>query len=316
MIWDRRLHALVPRNPIFMREIVHRERRLPYWIRFMDSVGAVALGLGFSVAMLLAVVFRSNLGPYYYKDQHIVLIQIFAWIFHVLAVLRMLIAGASAATADSHLLSSDDLMVTPLTNWQILAGKWWSAMYRMRGWFLALGIVQVGTVVSTAFGLHFVLNISSCRYPCIYNLDSLAFDAPWFIPIHQVSLIAGALGITILETMCCTALGMACVVLFRSKLGLLCAIAVRFLPLLIFSVYPDYPSAPPNNVLTRYIFYTSFSFADSGTGALIQLADSTTTRHLSFRRGVRGVSVALAMFAAYFVASVVVLWVVMRLSRR
>lgn len=318
MMWDRELYAFIPRNPILLRDLRHQQRTTSFLRGNLESVGVVALALCFSVAMLSQVVNRLIPWPdYAYLEP----VQLLAWIFHTAAAVRLLAAGVWIAAKDGYLLGSDDLMLTPLSNWQLFSAKWWAALHQVRGWMLALGIVQIGIVVSTGFGLLMTVDWGkvctggSCVVT-VYGLYRPLWFAPiWFTATRTTFIIASAIGIAILETVCCTALGMAFAMLVRSKLGFVCAISLRFAPVLIFSAFPDYPWAFSNNLLSRYTEYTWFSFADGGTGALVQMANPDQMYGVGFERGVLGLCAVLGMLLLYLGMSLLTARVVMRRSR-
>ena len=170
MMWNHGFHALIPRNPIVTREL-HRQRRISYRRRFLETVGIVVVALCFAVAMLVCVVYTQDFRSW---QAFIDPIQVLAWAFHAVAALRLLAAGFSVIASDRYWLGSDDLMVTPLSNWQLLFGKWLAAMDQLRGWVLALGIVQLGIVSSAGFGQLMRVDWGeSCGRPCVVTVYGL-----------------------------------------------------------------------------------------------------------------------------------------------
>lgn len=307
MIWKRSLYALIPRNPIILREINYQQWNKSFYERFAESVGVVIVALAFTIAMLVCVV--NGLNPQKYGE-YLMPIQLLAWIFHTLAVLRMITAGTFSVLRYRGVLNTDDVMLTPLTNWQLLFGNWWAAMHQMRGWMVALGIVQLGIVASTGFGLSMTFSWSmTCGNPCTYIIGEL-YRGVWSMPIPSLFIGTAAIGIAILETAGCTALGILLGILVRSNLGLIYATVLRFVPVFIFSFFPDYPWAW-NGLLRRYEQYTWFSFADGGTGALIELANSV----VGSLRGILGVWAISGMLLLYSSLSLLIAWAVMRRSR-
>ncbi len=309
MIWNRSLHALIPRNPIIERELRYQQRTRSFRSGFIETVGVVIVALCIATAMLFCVVYgltpRGN-------ENYLISIQILAWAFHIIAVVRFLSVGVFNSAKDRCLLNSDDLMLTPLSNWQLLFGKWWSTIHQIRGWMLAFGIVQLGLVVSTAFGLlmSFSWYMTCLNPPCVVTLYSPS-QIPWFTPTRSLFIVASTIGITFLETVCCTVLGMAISLLVRSKFDLFYAFFLRFLPVFIFSFYPDYPWGFSNEITLRYREYTWFSFADGGTSAILQLAHGIA----SFDRGLLALFSITGMLLLYSSFSFVTAWSVMKRSR-
>lgn len=307
MIWDRDLHAWIPRNPIVRRDLYHQKRTTSYRRGMLESFGIVAVALGFSAAMLFYVVV--TLDPRGHED-YLDFIQLLAWGFHAVVILRLIAAGGLAAERDHSWLGSDELRLTPLSNTQLLIARWWAALYRVRGWMLALGIVQLGLVVSTAFAHLMTFDWSmTCLNPCVFTIDR-GTEPAWFTATWSFFILVSVFGIVILETLCCTALGMVSALILRSKLGVVSAIFLRFAPVLIFSFVPDYSTAS-GNFMRRFVEYTWFSFADGGTGAMISLAHPI----ISFEHGVLRFCAVVTMFTFYLSLSLVGAWAVMQRSR-
>lgn len=313
MIWNRDFYAFMPRNPIILRDLSQYKRSTSFLFRYIDSVGIVAFALCYSAVLIFHTATGFDARS---RAQHLDSIQFFAWALHAVIALRLLAGGARSIRQEFSLIGSDELMTTPLTNWQVFIGKWWATMHRFRGWMLALGILHLGIVASTALGR--IMSFSWGIYcagdgsPCIFTIVNL-----YQAPAMQVSLffiIVPVIVIAVLETMCCTALGMVATMLARSNFGFIAAVFLRFLPVLIFAFVPDYSWAS-SNYMHRFREYTWFSFADGGTGALIQLTYAVDVNRLNFQRGVRGFGAIVAMFLLYLSASLVTVWAVMRRSR-
>jgi len=307
MIWDRSLHALIPRNPLILRDLRHQQRTISLWRRRIESVGVVALALCFLTTMLFCVVYmRDPQDPYSY---YVVLIQLLAWIFHALTVLRLLAAGVFIATPEGYFLGSDELKLTRLSSWQLFTGKWWVAMHQVRGWIVALGIVQLGIVVSTAFGL-LMTAVDWSGGGLIYP--------EYFTLALSTLIVVCAIGIAVLEAACCTALGLTLAIFIRSNSSFICAIVVRFAPVLIFSIVPNYKFAT-GDFTVRFAEYTWFSFADAGTGAIIELAQPDNVvwgvQGSGVSRGMLAIYADVGMFFTYLSLSFVLAWLAARRSR-
>jgi hypothetical protein len=304
---------LIPRNPILIRDLHWQQQKISFLWGFLETVGIVVIALTISAAMLYIVV--STVDQTYILD---VLnpIQLLAWTFHIVVVLRLLAAGAFAVTSDASLLGSDDLRLTPVTNWQLIVGTWWAAMHRVRGWILALGIVQIGIIASIGFALLLGVDWGkSCGSPCIVTIYG-PLKPLWFTALHSFSIVMAVVVITMLESACCIALGMGAALVVHSRVGLIAAIALRFAPVVIFSIWPNYYWAYSNGPLAgRFIDYTWFSFADAGTGSLMQMAYPIDIVASGFNRGLLGLYAVVGMFLIYLTVSLVAVWIVLRRSR-
>src|SRR5260221_1600816 len=121
MFWSRRFHTLIPRNPVVEHDLYRQQKTISFRQGFFETVGIVALALGFSVMMLsLTVVYTQDqnhygvfLGP----------IQLLAWAFHAVVVWRLLAAGSFRVTKNGHVVGSDEPRSTPLSNWQLFFGN-------------------------------------------------------------------------------------------------------------------------------------------------------------------------------------------------
>ncbi len=310
MIWDRHIHALIPQNPLAVRELYRQQRTTSFGRGFLESTGIVAVALCFSVAMLLCAVYGSTLGGRLglvdFEDP----IEFLAWTFHAITLLRLLAAGVFSASSITSSSGSDELMVTPLSNWQLLGGQWWAALHRIRGWMLALGIVQIGVVASIAFGL--LISVSWSSSNSVITIHGLE-KPEWLTATRLLFIIGSAIGITVLETLCCTALGMVAAIVVCSRFSLLCAVSLRFAPVLIFAYFPKIPLRIP---FGRSRLYTWFSFADAGTGALIQMTHPINIYASSFDRGILGLCAVAIMLTLYLSLSLTVALAVMRRSRQ
>ncbi|MEO8612696.1 MAG: hypothetical protein ABI690_32680 [Chloroflexota bacterium] len=314
MIWNSELHALIPRNPLVERDLLYQQRTTGHSIAFIETAGIVAAGIGFAAAMFYYFVHHLYPSPHWtqYHDG----IQILAWIFHAAVALRLITAGARSTAWSRSILKSDELTLTSLSNRQLLIARWWGAMHQVRGWMLALGIVQVGIVFSAALGtmMHFGYVMDCIGPSCIYTIGELS-QTDISSPARLLPIAASVIAIPILETMCCTALGMVCAIGLGNRFGLIAAIALRFVPVFIFSFVPDY-LGPSTDFMFRFAEYNWFSFADGGTGTALQLALSFDESWTEFQRGKVALFAIAAMFVIYLIGSLAAAWALMRRSRR
>lgn len=312
MIWHSSLHALIPHNPLVIRDLNYQQRTTSRLSKFIDSIGVVAVAIGFAVGMFFCLAYYLNPRK---NSAYLDGIQILAWLFHAAVVLRMLTAGALSSTWGRSVLNAHELKLIPLTNRQMLVGRWWAVMHRVRGWMLALGILQAGIVFSAALGTMMYFSWSaSCGPPCVYTIGELV-QSDLASPVRLLPIAGSIIVIPILEMLSCTALGVACAVVFGNRFGLIAALALRFAPVLIFSFFPDYPWAW-SYLMARFEQYNWFTFADGGTSAALQLARSISEQHSKFPRGKVALYAVSAMFLIYIIGSLGAAWALLRRSRR
>jgi hypothetical protein len=314
MFWNRELHALTPRNPLIERDLLYQQRTTGGSIALIETVGIVAAGIGFAVAMFYYFVHHLYPSPHWtqYHDG----IQILAWLFHAAVVLRLIAAGARSTAWSRSILTSNELTLTSLSTIQLLSARWWGAMHQVRGWMLALGILQAGIVFSVALGtmMHFSYVMACISPSCIYTIGELS-QTDISSPARLLPIAASVVVIPILETMCCTALGIVCAISLGNRFGLIAALTLRFVPVFIFSFVPDY-LGPSTDFMFRFAEYNWFSFADGGTGAALQLALSFDESYPEFQRGKVALFAVAAMFVIYLIGSLVAAWALMWRSRR
>jgi hypothetical protein len=307
MIWHRQFHALIPKNPITTRELTHQQRTFSSRAKLADTVGIVAVAFIWATLLVLTALFDLN---HRFRPQirYVEISQVLAWLFHLIVILRLLIAGGEVVLRDSFLIQSTELLLTPVSRWRLLLGKWWAVLHQMRGWMLALGILHLGLIFSAAVNDMTIFDYTKqCLNPCVYTIGRT--DASnWVTRGRSFILATAVIIITLLETLCCTALGMVATLFTHNRIAIIGAILLRFAPIIIFSIFPDYASGFPG-IMRRYFQYTWFSFADGGTGALIQLA------HYEFQRGLRGIYVLTGMYIIYLIFTAVVAQMLLWRSR-
>lgn len=288
MIWSPTLRSLLPNNPLILYLLHHQQRRMSFLKRVSDSLGSVALALSVVSMMLFFVV--SKLDPQQ-SSAYIGYIQLYAWTFQAMVVLRFIAAGTTVVARDSILGDSNVFRLTSLSNARIFIGWWWAAMYRLRGWMLALGIVQLGLVASLAFGHMMTLDWQTiCLSPCEVTLPGL-YQPLWFTPLRAFVVPAAVVALTLLETACSTALGVAAAMILGNWAGFLVAAMLRFAPVLVFAMFP-------------------FHLGDGGVGALVQLVEPVLGE-----RSLLALGVTIGTFALYLGLSLMTARLVMQRAR-
>lgn len=149
-------------NPIARREISTYERGVPLWMRRCDTVGIVAVSLATCLYLIVRWLYErpnARIGMTYqlrgaYTFNVMAYLQLTAGILYTCVLLRCIAAGVSAAHR-YRAYHRDDLVMTGLDDRQILFGQWYAALYQVRGWMVALGLVRIATTLVMAAEYQF-----------------------------------------------------------------------------------------------------------------------------------------------------------------
>jgi hypothetical protein len=282
-------------NPILWQEFIHQERSTPRWLQRGSIIGVVilALFLGFIV-----LTFSATPG---YPTTLVMLYAI--WILHTATALRAIIAGANVISREHVAQTWDALALTGVNAQRILFGKWRAALRHVRGWMLLLGILRLAALPIFSVALAKTYAYYTCgiySYSGIYGCDEgVPFIlVPWAVLTGVIMTVV----LTILDVMCCTAIGMAASALTRrGTAAAIVAILVRFMPVLIFAGFARFDLG---SLSWRWWLYTPFALADSGTSPLMQLVypviSWTQGRHVT---ALLGLALAAGMLLMFLVIS-------------
>jgi hypothetical protein len=235
---------------------------------------------------------------------------------------------------DSNGPNWDDLKLVNISPLRFLFGKWWAAFYRVRGWMVALGIMQmvlVGIMMSHYLMWMYKEHVYSCHfditrhndygsYYCVIewddNFKSWQTWSPLLIPLS----ISSAITLSIIEMMASTAIGVAFGLLLRGNLlGLLFGLIARTAPVIYYSTWPNeyssqYYIAESEIWAWRWYEYTWFSLADGGTTAIMRMI-VTPGWFDQYGRSPEGIFTALAagfgLLALLFMGAMFVSWLVL-----
>ncbi len=294
-------------NPILWQEVTHQERSVPRWMRRLGVTGVMLL----ASALLYTVMTLSKIDA---PTREVALIII--WIIHSATAVRAIIAGANTISREHVGQTWDALVLTGVSGRLILLGKWRAALWRVRGWGLALGIVRLAMLPLFVLALinRFVY-FGGYRYATNYNSYNSSYfytgDFTW-IPEATILAVVMTVVLTILEVLCCTALGLASsAVVRRGSLATAIAITIRFVPVILFAAFTRYDiGAAPSYRLLRY---APFALADGGTSPLYQLVlplmPWTQGRHVE---ALPGLFYATALIAALLIVALIVAFVAIR----
>src|SRR5438128_2332293 len=121
-------------NPILWQEVTHQERSIPRWMQRIGVLGIILL----ASALLYTFTTLSKIDA---PTREVALIVI--WIVHSATAVRAIVAGANTISREHVGLTWDALVLTGVSARLILLGKWRAALWRVRGWALALGVVRL-----------------------------------------------------------------------------------------------------------------------------------------------------------------------------
>lgn len=251
-------------NPVLWQEFTHQERSGPRWMR-----RGYLLGILIVVSSILYVV--SLLPRIDTPSRETALFVI--WVIHTATVIRAIVAGANAISREHVGQTWDALILTGVSARVILVGKWRAALWRIRGWTLALGVIRL--VMLPVFVISLLNRFAYFRfgqYSSYYsNSNGGYYNYPEFswVPAAAVLAVIMTVVLTLLEVGCCTALGLAASAIFRrGSTAAAAAIIVRFLPVALFAAMTRYDLGPATY---RWWRYPPLALADGGTSPLYQL---------------------------------------------
>ncbi|MCA0454700.1 MAG: hypothetical protein LCI00_12075 [Chloroflexi bacterium] len=325
-----RLRALQPDNPILRAEIAYQRRNIPRGLQWFDRFGVVVVALGVSFVLLYLPAANNRYGIYMMADTKLVVIL---WVSQLAVILRGLFAGLNTMRHQHGRQALDILALTGISTRQMFIGKWWAALYQLRGWLLALGIIKL-----TALAL---MTLEVILYVYVRPLDAIIQNVDYYshgprpflesallqlptsfpaLPPLDRMIIMGVFTILIvtLEVMASTAVGIVCAFIPQRVAGLVTAFILRFAPIIIFTFLPDYPAASRismSSILMRWQQYTWFSLADGGTTAILRA--SLTSRGMRMGDAVTHTILlafyaAIGMYLAYLLFAFVVSHILLR----
>jgi hypothetical protein len=251
-------------NPILWQEITHQERSAPRWMRWEQLAGIL-------VALLTVIFLGSTLNsPEGYPTTLIMLYCV--WLIHMMTAIRAIVAGSNAISREHVGATWDALMLTGVSARKVMFGKWRAALYRVRGWMLLLGIVRLASLPIYILALTrtyaWYMCGGSTSYGSVAYCGVYPTDFSW-VPWAAALSVAMTVILTVLEVMCCTALGLATsAITRRGSLAAIVAIIIRFFPVMLFAGFTRYELGIAS---WRWWRFTPFALADGGTSPLMQL---------------------------------------------
>lgn len=298
-------------NPIAWQETTHQTRSAPRILRHWARVGPLVL-----VLMLVLVVI--TLQDIEFSTREFAIFCI--WFVQIATALRALIAGANAISREHVNLTWDTLVLTGVSARQILLGKWFAAMRRVAPWMLALGALRLALIPVFHMALVNFWAWQSSIYsnyngysPSYY--DQPCIDGVMWVPWAHLLAVAMTVGLTILEVMCCTAIGLAASAVTRRGITAMAwAIMIRFLPVVLLAAFTRYELGSGAHSY-RVLRFAPFALADGGTAPLSRLSVPLTPMSCDTHGdALVGLTLATLLILALMVVSLGIAWAAIRLT--
>jgi hypothetical protein len=326
------------KNPILWRELIYQQRAVPRSLQILDSVGIVIVAVALA-GVLLWLLFDGFqvAGANYYPTNIFDIMkwgQVMVWVIHALAAIRAIISGADVVRRGAGATNWDELRLAGISPSRLLLGKWWAAFYRVRGWMVALGIIQL-TLVGVLLGytlldlygrqiiecLHQATKNGNLYYSAGYScsLDKNAIFRLWQAR-SPISILGGAgiaVALSVAEMITSTAVGVTSgLLLRRHSASLLCGLCVRFFPVICFTLWPNdyWPGSPlPPLWAWRWYNYSWFALADGGTTGLMRIVSMSAVLYGIRPAEAAGLAlvVSFGMLTLLFIGAMLTGWLVL-----
>ncbi len=271
-----RFKTIQPDNPILRAEINYQQRTIPRWLQWFDRFGVIVLALAISLALLLLPIKDDSYGSGHWPTSEMIyVLQVLLWISQLIVIFRCMFAGFNVMRHHRGWQQLDIILLTGITRKQLLNSKFWGALYQLRGWIVAFGILKL-----TVFAFVVINSIFFSYRSPLYGLRSVPINpinVKLYIddglrnlpPINRI-VITGVYipAISMLEIMASAAIGMVSGLIPEKTIGLGVAVILRLLPVISFTLFPDYLYT--NGFWWRWYGYTWFSFADGGSTAILR----------------------------------------------
>jgi len=267
----------------------------------------VRLGMWFGLGLLVAAVgtIALTLGNLSTPTQQLAVYVI--WIVHAVTAARAISAGTNAVSREHVGKTWDSLVLTGVSTWQILMGKWLGVLNRTAGWMTIFGAVRL--VMLPVFMLSLVYRYAWYSGGTVsqYYGDRLVDSVGWVAWAALLAVVMSAV-LSVLEVLTCTALGMAAGAWTRRGwTAMIAAMCIRLVPVALFAGFTRYEIG--GGPYWRVLSFPALSLADAGTGPLWQLAlpltGWTQGTHAS---ALPGLMMATVMLLIILVASLTVTW--------
>ncbi len=322
-----RFKTIQPNNPILRLEINYQRRTIPRWLQWFDRFGVIVLAVVISLILLFAPLngdlYGSNagLGP-----ETLYLLVYCVWLTQLVVIIRCVIAGVNVMRHHKAWWHKDILSLSGITRKQILIGKFWSSLYQLRGWIVAFGIINLAVValMSTDLAVYcYRSSLEDVRGEAIRGVvlspyTAYQLQAEYCPNPRQANqyllIIIHAVATSILGIMASTAIGLVGGLIGNQVVGLTIAFFCRFVPVVIFTIFPDYPMWS-GSIIIRWYESAWFSLADGGlTGSLRSGSFwyGPDGRMMTIEPILRAFWAAIGMYIAYLVFAFFVSHILLR----
>jgi hypothetical protein len=291
-------------NPIIWQELSHQQRNAPRFLQRWWILGPLLI-------FLMVVMVGSTLTQIDYPTRELGIYMI--WVVQIATISRALVAGANTISREHVGLTWDALVLTGVSAQQILFGKWRAALRRVGPWMVMFGVIRLAMIP-----ILFIALVNRCA-AVLLQYASYGYDEPvevsW-VPWAAVLVVVMSVVMTILEVMCCTAIGLAAsAVMRRGIAATLAALIVRFLPVALFAAFTRYELGAEASNSYRVLRFAPFAIADSGTAPLSRLAVPYTPLSMTTHAdALYGLTLAVLVLIVLLAAALVVAWVAIRRS--
>jgi ABC-type transport system involved in multi-copper enzyme maturation permease subunit len=291
-------------NPIEWQETHHQQRQSVSTIRrrwrFISPLTLAA------TILLVAFTLRDVSGPTRELGMLVV------WMIHALTAVRAIAAGANSISREYDGQTWIPLILTGVSTRQILFGKWLGVMHQIAPWMLTLGTVRL--LMLPIFMLSFA-NRFAWRLAYRNNTPGYYYnlvDAIGWVEWAAVTAVIMTVVLTVLEIMCCAAIGLAAsAVIKRGWLALIVAICIRFAPVVIFAAFTRYEVGMGPS--WRVLRFTPLALADSGSAPLYQLSLPLTSWTINAHEdALPGIFLASLLLIVLLVGALWVAWAAIR----
>src|SRR5258708_6338236 len=240
------------------------------------------------------------------------------YLVHILTALRALDAGANAISREHANQTWDALILTGVNARQILFGKWRALLEHVAPWMVMLGalrlaMIPVFLVALTNYYGSIVLSYGS------YYANSNTYggvppiDISW-VPWSTFLAVVMTVILTLLDVMCCTAIGLAASALTRRTVSaMVVAVMVRFTPVILMAAMTRFDLGAEAANSYRVLRYAPFALADGGTAPLsrlsVPLSPISMTTHVD---ALGGLFISTLLIIALLVVSLNIAWIAIR----
>lgn len=304
-------------NPIAVRELRRYERSVPIWTRRAETVGVVIVALAICAYLIVRWLIERPAVPLT-NIYHLIgfdvwgYVQVSVGIVYACVLLRFTAAGVDVANRYQQ-RGRNDILLTGISASKLIFGQWYAAVYQVRGWMVALGLIRI---------VAFIVMMAEYQFNVYWNhLFDIAFPdsvccgsrSAFDYGYHSLQIpLALTFGIILglFEVWATVGVGiLAGTWLRQATFAWVTANVLRAIPIVLFCWFPaiNSPGTPYDLLVTRWYEYTWFAFVDGGTSAMLRLTIPTffpyVGRSFILPRGILAFFAAFHMLVLYAVGS-------------